>query len=541
MLEREYKELMAQVDPSAALRARTAERMVAAGQRPAVPAAHRKKRIVTAALACVLVMALSVTALASAFPGFRELLFGKSSPVAESLAPVAASGEWNGIRMEVLGAMGDGNHVIAYFTLQDLEERNRLGETMSVIAGAVLNGEYPETENVIEGGMAQSAQVLEYNRETQTAFCRFDLTTGRYWLPGSANERSSEAYSAANASVELCVRRIFVAEGSSEYVPLSFPEKTLTTETLPVARVYDTTGNTARFLIVEEAEAADTEIRGQLAEQGQEMPGMPFFEQYRGEEDVPVVLKPVWSVSPESADFVEITAAGFLHGKFHIQYRYKNTDSGSQRHSFRIVCANAGQGEAVARQLGNAGSEKMLAVEENDLLGYKRLDAVAVFDLNENGMVQWGSPYSAAKDCYEEIVFDINPEELMDYEFFAMIFCSREETLRIPVKFDLQESLAESTASFGPVEGESFSLEAIDITPLGVYLRGARDQLSGMESLDFVCGEKAYSYHAVTTPYEFFRGDNDTSAVVKLMVTGAPVDPQEVTAVRVNGEKIPLR
>ena len=129
----------------------------------------------------------------------------------------------------------------------------------------------------------------------------------------------------------------------------------------------------------------------------------------------------------------------------------------------------------------------------------------------------------------------------MDYEFFAMIFCSREETLRIPVKFDLQESLAESTASFGPVEEESFSLEAIDITPLGVYLRGARDQLSGMESLDFVCGEKAHSYHAVTTPYEFFRGDNDTSAVVKLMVTGAPVDPQEVTAVRVNGEKIPLR
>lgn len=250
---------------------------MAAGQRPAVPAAHRKKRIVTAALACVLVMALSVTALASAFPGFRELLFGKSSPVAESLAPVAASGEWNGIRMEVLGAMGDGNHVIAYFTLQDLEERNRLGETMSVIAGAVLNGEYPETENVIEGGMAQSTQVLEYNRETQTAFCRFDLTTGRYWLPGSANERSSEAYSAANASVELCVRRIFVAEGSSEYVPLSFPEKTLTTETLPVARVYDTTGNTARFLIVEEAEAADTEIRAQLAQRGQEMPGMPFF------------------------------------------------------------------------------------------------------------------------------------------------------------------------------------------------------------------------------------------------------------------------
>ncbi|WP_322183257.1 hypothetical protein [Neglectibacter caecimuris] len=87
---------------------------------------------------------------------------------------------------------------------------------------------------------------------------------------------------------------------------------------------------------------------------------------------------------------MEITAAGFLHGKFHIQYRYKNTDSGSQRHSFRIVCANAGQGEAVARQLGNAGSEKMLAVEENDLLGYKRLDAVAVFDLNENAMVQWG-------------------------------------------------------------------------------------------------------------------------------------------------------
>ena len=72
-----------------------------------------------------------------------------------------------------------------------------------------------------------------------------------------------------------------------------YKRQTLTTETLPVARVYDTTGNTARFLIVEEAEAADTEIRGQLAEQGQEMPGMPFFEQYRGEEDVPVVLKPV--------------------------------------------------------------------------------------------------------------------------------------------------------------------------------------------------------------------------------------------------------
>lgn len=541
MLEREYKEWMEQVIPCPALRARTAERMMEAGQSPAVPAVGKKKRIVTAALVCVLVMALSVTALASAVPGFREWLFGENSPVAKSLTPVAAAGEQDGIRMEVLGAMGDKNSVIAYFTLQDTEGKNRLSADMDVVVSAVLNGEYPESENVIEGGMARSTQVLEYNSETQTAFCRFDMTTGRYWLPGSANEKSSEPYDAANAEVELCVRRILTGESLSEYLPLQFPKESLTTETLPVARVYDTTGNTTRFLTVEEAEAADAEIRAQLAEQGQKMPGTSLFEQYRGEEGVPVVLKPGTPVSPEGADFVEITAAGFLHGKFHVQYKYHSDGPEPENLSIQIVCAGAGQGEAVARRLGNGSSKKMLAIEESDLLRFQALDAGAVFDLGEDGKVQWGVPYGAARNCYQEIVFDIGPEELENYEFFGITSCFREEALRLPVKFGLGESLGESTASFGPVKGKSVSLEAIDITPLGVYLRGTREELSSMESLDLVCEEEICSYHVINTPLEFFRGDGDREAVVKLAADGAPVNPQKITALRVNGEEISLR
>ncbi len=542
MLEREYKEWMEQVSPCPALRIRTAERMMEAGKSPDVPAVGKKKRLVTAALVCVLVMALSVTALASAVPGFREWLFGENSPVGESLTPVAAAGEWDGIRMEVLGAMGDKNSVTAYFTLQDTEEKNRLSADMDVIASAVLNGEYPESENVIEGGMARSTQVLEYDSETQTAFCRFVMTTGRYWLPGSANEKSSEPYDAANAEVELCVRRILTGEILSEYLPLQFPKESLTTETLPVARVYDTTGNTTRFLTVEEAKAADTEIRTRLAEQGQEMLGLPLFELYCGEEGVPVVLKPGTPVSPEGADFVEITAAGFLQGKFHVQYKYRSVGPEPEKLSVQIVCAGAGQGEAVAQQLGDGGSEKMLAVQKNDLLRFKALDAGAVFNLDENGKVQWGvSPYSTARDCYQEIVFDIGPEELENYEFFGITGYLCEEALRLPVKFDLEESFAESTASFGPVKGKCFSLEAIDITPLGVYLSGTRAELSGMESVELVCEGEIFSYHVINTPLEFFRGDNDRSAVVKLAADGAPVNPQKITALRVNGEEISLR
>jgi len=562
MPEQTYKTMNEKLKPGSKLIAETLEKMErlrAAETGGAKPNRRplRAKRIVTVAAACVLVMALSVTALAAALPGFREMLFGKGSPVADSLMPVMAEGEQDGIRLEVLGAMGDKSNIVAYFTLQDRDGLNRLSGDLSVVASAKLNNEYPEREDVQDDGMAYHTCVLDYDEETQTAFCRFEMAAGVLYPDYPENQSDSQPYNAANADIRLRIRKIATESETFDYLPIEFTTEDLTTETLPVARVHHDVVRSEKegvfetipgFCTVEEAEADDAEMRAQMEEQGQDYFSLPIFEYCRDENGSPVVLKPGEPISPAGADFIRVTAVGFIDGKLHVQYRENVYRQNSENQNFNLVCADAGQGRAVAEQLASRHPDEIMAAADNELRMYKYLQTGSSFDFDEEGHVQWGAYYAAVRDQagyrYREEVYDIGPEELEDYEFFAYASRSSNRLTDITAEFSLAENLPESTASFGPIETEDIAIAAMDVTPMGVYLTGTRKGMQNIDSLEFICKGRRCSYHAVGSRGTYVNSATtrfeDSAASIKLMADNAPVDPREITAVRINGREIPL-
>lgn len=503
-------------------------------------------------------MALSVTALAAALPGFREMLFGKGSPVADSLMPVVAEGEQDGIRLEVLGAMGDKSNVVAYFTLQDKDGLNRLSGDMKVAASAKLNDEYPEREDILEGGIVYHTSILDYDEETQTAFCRFEMTTGTLmsYYPGYKAE--GEPYDATNAKIRLRVKSITTNKETFEYLPLEFSAEDLTTETLPVARVHhdvaiseeeDVFETTRGFFTIAEAEADDAEWREWFKENNPADCPPPIFEYLRNEAGDPIVLKPGEALPVDGPDFAQITAVGFIDGRLHIQYKYYDYKRNGENQNIAIVCADAGQGEAAAKQLAEYNHfESFDAAGESQIYSYKRMDYAGLFDFDSEGQVQWGheieNDYEPTNYSYTELVYDIGPEELENYEFFLTGKRSRNTWADVSAEpFTLAESLPENTLSFGPVETEGFRIEAMDVTPIGLYLTGTRSGLKNIETVELICGEKSCSYRMVSTAgfYNYsITSPGDLDAAVKLVTDSAPVDPREITAVRINGEEIPL-
>lgn len=76
-------------------------------------------------LAACLAVLLSVGTLAAVVPGFRDLLDVVGQDVARLLTPVERACESNGIRLELVAAINDGQDACVYITLQDLTGRGR--------------------------------------------------------------------------------------------------------------------------------------------------------------------------------------------------------------------------------------------------------------------------------------------------------------------------------------------------------------------------------------------------------------------------------
>lgn len=531
MLEREYKDFMEQIAPCPALREQTVRRMTESG-RPAPAKVKNFRRITVVAAVWILAAALSVTALATAFPGFREMLFDPHSILADSLTPIAAQGEQDGMRIEVLGAMGDGNNLTVYFTLQDTLGENRLSGDMNVISSAKLNGEYPPDEDVATSGVENHTAVLEYKEDTQTALCRFEMTTGEY---------DGTPYDAANAQVRLQIKKIAVTQDKLDYMPLEISAEDLTTETLPVARVhcdeYGPDGEllAENFQTLEEAEAQHAEYAAWHEERGETWPSL--FAYRRDEAGIPAVLKPGEGVRLGGRDYAQITAIGFLDGKLHIQYKDYGYRQDGVNQGIEIGCVRADEWETVAAKLNASAQEKRrLSAEEWDLKTYKQL-SLGYFDLGEDGQVQWGAaPHVDFR--YSEDVFDVDPEELEEYEFFAVGMRRTSTTMKLFSEFTLDESLPQTTVSFGPIKMENTAIQKLDVTPMGVYLAGSRECIGGIKKLELICDGEPYPYEIIHTDGILQLWDDTISS--KYIAVSAPVDPEKITALRIDGEEIAL-
>lgn len=385
-------------------RARMAQRLSDAPEKPA-KRTRPLRRAVTAAAACALALALSVTALAAGIPDFRAWLFGPDSGVADTLTPVDAAGSNDGLTLEVLGATGDKNNVCVYFTLQDTIGENRLNGDMDVVASAKLNDEYPEREDVIEGGMKRSTEVVKYDPETQTALCKYQMTTGKLW-DYSKMDFADEPYDATGAEVRLRVTRVIVTNGEFENVPLDIPTLGSTSETLPISNIQHRkiTSSEQFQHVIESVETTPVD----------EVQDGSSLENFRDETGKVVMLKPGEGVVIEGREYAQITAVGFIGGKLHIQGRSFETLANQFANTpvyttnlFSVFCADAGE---------------PLPQPSSGDYGYKSR-GITFFHVKEDGTAEMGMAENdaalAAGEYYWEEVFDIGPDELENFDFYA--------------------------------------------------------------------------------------------------------------------------
>lgn len=160
MLEQTYKTMNEKLEPSESLAAETLqkmERLRAGGEHGRKETARRPvriKRAAIAALAFVLTAALSLSAVAAAVPGFREMLFGGGNGESAPSTTLAQAGaklteienatvERDGFRLDILGAAQDGSSMMVYYTLTDTTGENRLDETAEIYP---MTGQFQELQ-----------------------------------------------------------------------------------------------------------------------------------------------------------------------------------------------------------------------------------------------------------------------------------------------------------------------------------------------------------------------------------------------------------
>ncbi len=114
-----------------------------------------KRRSMVAIVVCVILL-MAFSGLAATNPGFQALLSQVGNEIAQMLQPIELVSESNGIRMEVVAAMSDGQSAVAYFTLQDLTGKQR------------LKGLIDPYDCHIEGTYVNNPHTATYNEETET-------------------------------------------------------------------------------------------------------------------------------------------------------------------------------------------------------------------------------------------------------------------------------------------------------------------------------------------------------------------------------------
>ena len=551
MLESTYKRINEKLTPSPALVEDTLQKLEerSMSRRPA-----RLRHAMTAAAALVLVLTLSVGAMAAAIPGFRAMLFGQKDPRFAGLSEIVATGEAMGMELEVLGAMGNEAGFTAYFTLRDTTGKGRVTASTFASVDVQLNGEYPPDDllNNVYGGMSKRVTPVAFDDATGTMLYRCTFLTGAAnaddWFRGI---RSGETYNAENASVRLWLKRVI--NSTTESVPLDLSSFETDGGTTPITQAYtllpdgkyDLT-SLEEYLTRETGSDAEFEALGAFSREE--------LLQYQVDENgSAVVLTPGEPVAAEGAEYAKITAVGFIDGKLHIQVVQEQPDAqGFTPHAFELFCTDRGVGIPDWGELSRGLSGPMVS-EEKEM--YKRLNsAFKIFSVGEDGTAQWGS-----KSGYIEYVFDISPEDLKDYDFYLSGSTSSIETPvpYITVDFSLADSLPAEQREFGAVSineirestkntagmtvSVEVTLDSVTANAVGVTVSGKRADLRGLESMTLVSPTAEYPLDPVLSHSESqFSAEDDDDLTLTLTSAGAPIPVKEIVAVQINGERVEL-
>ena len=123
----------------------------------------RVKKIAAVAAVAALIAAYPLTVAAQHLPEIAEWIAPFiDENLTDYVYPVGESCTDNGIQVTLESAVNDGHHAQIYFTVQDVDGKDRLGEDLDLCDTDGIN---------IGGDSASTTSVVSYDAETQTARC----------------------------------------------------------------------------------------------------------------------------------------------------------------------------------------------------------------------------------------------------------------------------------------------------------------------------------------------------------------------------------
>lgn len=523
MLEQTYKTMNEKLEPSESLAAETLqkmERLSAGGEHGRKETARRPvriKRAAIAALAFVLTAALSLSAVAAAVPGFREMLFGGGNGESAPSTTLAQAGaklteienatvERDGFRLDILGAAQDGSSMMVYYTLTDTTGENRLDETAEIYP---MTGQFQELQwNAAENGSGEqsfySNDVLAYDAEESSLLCRYVLDT-------------QNAESMDLSHTEFAIAGILLDVKKINWQPLPLIEDQFTAETL------DLNGET--------------------------------------------VLKPGPSTLAFDGTETQISAIGFVDGQLHVQFAFPENENLDlfltpidKVITPEEVAAAGGNTTAFEAREADAWRERQKAMGQFGGDEVHTIWGKQYFFSMENG-----APVSASDEDfmdhsyqYQEYVYEISPEEMQYYNFYYFQQSNSGEFSYFPesqgriniTDFDFRVSFdlaAASQAEERTVENLSIdggTLSSVSVGGMGVTVTGDRDLTEDAVITALYGGETVTFSKTITTGAPIFDSitavDRYAGPLTVRYAADRPIDPAELTDFTINGMEIPL-
>ena len=454
-------------------------------------APRRVRWSMSAVAAIVMSVMLVVTAAAATLGGFDWFIKKFNPSFGEIVEPVEAYCEDHGIRMEVIGAQKYDNMAVVYLSLQDVSGQNRLTEQtdfqdgfsvkMSTQAQEEAKRQKGKIDSEIVSSFSCGQKMLYFDEETNTIYYEFNIT--------------ADADSPLSDPLELGSFLIYFDERSyEEPVSISLSD-------------------------IKEAETVS--ICGGQIWGGSDLPDDLIWG--RGSSDLPDDLDELtWVLAPGNYAPMPhgeadqwISNIGIINGKLHVQ-----------------------TGKLFHKEFGSTDPNLNLKTPDGYFINpdyvlnlYGDKDC-RLLDLKKND-------YGDAVYKYEEAVFSIDTEELDGYIlcYAGSVYSGVEGRWKVAANLSDTSRKMRIITNDIPVEGHLF--EHITLSPLGLQVIGSYNGKECMASEMSVAVETA---DGVITLQGGGGSHNSQKKTFNLhWNTEAPLDVATVTAVIINGTRIPVQ
>lgn len=449
-------------------------------------APHRVRWSTSAVAALALSVMLVVTAAAATLGGFDWFIKKFNPSFSEIVEPVEAYCEDQGIRMEVIGAQKYDNMAVVYLSLQDVSGQNRLTEQtgfqdgFSVKMSTQAQEEAKGQTDEIVASFGYRQKMLYFDEETNTIYYEFNIT--------------ADSDSPLADPLELGSFLIYFDKREYENEPVS-----------------------VSLSDIKEAETVS--IRGGQIWGGSDLPDDLIW----GSSDLPddldeltwVLAPGNYAPMPHGEDDQWISNIGIVDGKLHVQ-----------------------TGKLFHKEFGSTDPNLNLKTPDGyfinpdyvlDLYGDKDC---RLLDLEE-------SDYGDAVYRYEEAIFSIDTEELDGYTLWyaGSVYSGVEGRWKVSANLSDTSRKMRILTNDIPVEGHLF--EHITLSPLGLQVIGS---YTGEECMASGMSMAVETANGVISLEGGGGSNNPQKKTFNLhWNTEAPLDVATVTAVIINGTRIPVQ